>query len=144
MSFVNHVRSCEWWSCKFTLTQYSHEQVGVFSVIIALFKQMCSNCFFFFPFYPYNILQILLILSRTEAQVWLFAPKPQHLMTKYQICHQKKKREAKQDDTIGKKIAREISSRTKNFKKKLAVKELQRKTVLPSSHVQKSKSQNNQ
>ena len=39
--------------------------------------------FFFFRFSPYNILQILLILSRTETQVLLFAPKSQHLMTKY-------------------------------------------------------------
>ena len=33
---------------------------------------------------------------------------------------------------IGKRMAREISSSIKNFKKELAVKELNRKTVLPS------------
>lgn len=45
----------------------------------------------------YNILQILLILSRIETQVLLFAPKSQHLMTKYVT---KKKKNAKQDYTI--------------------------------------------
>ena len=60
--------------------------------------------FFFFRFSPYNILQILLILSRTETQVLLFAPKSQHLMTKY--VTKKKKKNAKQDYTI-------VSSRAK-------------------------------
>ena len=113
--------------------------------------------FFFFRFSPYNILQILLILSRTETQVLLFAPKSQHLMTKYVTKEKKKKMQNRTTRLyphapkpsvgiphIGKRMAREISSSIKNFKKELAVKELHRKTVLPSSYTQKSKSQTNQ